>query len=68
MCIRDRMKNIELETKFSELGLTLKDIELIIKKGFNIERVKNNPRLLTRKNLRKILENIEKRNKNKDEM
>jgi len=62
------MKNIELETKFSELGLTLKDIELIIKKGFNIERVKNNPRLLTRKNLRKILENIEKRNKNKDEM
>ncbi len=49
------MKLIGLETKFSEWGMTKKDLELIIKEGFNTERVKNNPRVLTGKSLRRIL-------------
>jgi len=37
---------------------TQDDIEIIIKNGFNPERVKNNPRLLTETQLRSILEDI----------
>ena len=52
------MKEIGLETKFSQFGLEKKDVETIIKNGFNPKRVKNNPRLLTKENLREILKNI----------
>jgi alcohol dehydrogenase len=45
-------------TNLSKLGLNKKDIEVIIKKGFNKDRVKNNPRLITKEILRKILKNI----------
>ncbi len=50
------MKNCGLETKLPRLGI--KNTELIIKEGFNPERVKNNPRELTEENLRGILEKI----------
>jgi len=57
--ISQLMKNIELETKLSELGIkTKEDIDVIIKNGFNPERVKNNPRKLDEYQLRAILEEI----------
>ncbi len=57
--IRNLMQEIGLKTKLSELGIkTQNDIDIIIKNGFNPDRVKNNPRKLTEGALRKILENI----------
>jgi alcohol dehydrogenase class IV len=53
------MEGIELGTKLSGLGIKSEnDIETIINNGFNRDRVKNNPRKVTRQALRKILENI----------
>lgn len=57
--IEQIMLKIGLEIKLNKLGIkTQNDIELIIKNGFNPERVKNNPRKLTEYNLRNILEEI----------
>jgi alcohol dehydrogenase class IV len=56
--IEQLMERIGMKTRLSELGLKSTDIGTIVKNGFNPERVKNNPRLLTEQNLRKILENI----------
>jgi len=57
--IRNLIINIGLEMKLENLHInTQEDIELIIKNGFNPERVKNNPRLLTETKLRKILNDI----------
>ena len=57
--ITSLMKGIGLATRLSELGIkTDKDIAVIIKNGFNPDRVKNNPRRLTEKTLREILEAI----------
>ncbi len=57
--IRRLMEGIELGTKLSGLGIKSEnDIETIINNGFNRDRVKNNPRKVTRQALRKILENI----------
>ena len=53
------MKRIGLNTKLSYLGIkTREDIEMVIRNGFNPDRVKNNPRKLTEGALREILENI----------
>jgi len=53
------MEEIGLETKLKNLGIkNEEDINLIIKNGFNPDRVKNNPRKLTEAELRKILEEI----------
>ncbi|NQU79390.1 phosphonoacetaldehyde reductase [Candidatus Woesearchaeota archaeon] len=52
------MNNIGLETRLSKLGVDRKGIEIIIKNGFNPQRVKNNPRTLTEETLRIILEGI----------
>lgn len=57
--IRNLIITIGLEIKLENLHIkTQEDIELIIKNGFNPERVKNNPRLLTETKLRKILNDI----------
>jgi len=56
--IHDLMKDIGLETRLSDLGIDKKDIGLIVKEGFNPQRMKNNPREITRDDLRKILEEI----------
>jgi len=54
--IKELMKNIGLETSLEELKITKKkDIDLIVKNGFNPQRVKNNPRELTEPALRSIL-------------
>ncbi|MBI2667371.1 phosphonoacetaldehyde reductase [Candidatus Woesearchaeota archaeon] len=52
------MGNIGLKTKLSELGIDEGGIEVVIKNGFNPDRVKNNPRLLTEEALRQILNSI----------
>ena len=57
--IKTLVDKIGLETRLSDLGISSqKDLEIIIKNGFNPERVKNNPRLLTESKLRRILEEI----------
>lgn len=57
--IKNLMKEIDLTTKLSDLGIDTDDkIEIIIKNGFNPDRVKNNPRKLTENALREILNEI----------
>jgi alcohol dehydrogenase class IV len=57
--ITDLMEEIGLSTKLSKIGVkTDEDVEIIVKNGFNPQRVKNNPRLLTEADLRKILADI----------
>ena len=57
--LSELMKKSGLKTKLSELGIiTDNDIEIIIKNGFNPQRVKNNPRKLTEEALRKIIQKI----------
>ena len=53
------MKEIGLSTRLSELGVKKdEDIGIIVKNGFNPDRVKNNPRRLTEEALRGILNDI----------
>ena len=54
----DLMRRIGLETRLSHLGMSGKNIEIIIENGFNPQRVKNNPRQLTELQLRTLLESI----------
>jgi alcohol dehydrogenase class IV len=56
--IQNLMENIGLETRLSQLGLKETDMDIIIQKGFNLQRVKSNPRLLNEENLKGILKNI----------
>ena len=57
--VMDLMEQIGLNTKLSELGInTDKDIMIIIKNGFDPQRVKNNPRALTKNSLINILNGI----------
>ena len=50
------LQSIGLETKLCELGIrTSADYEVIINNGFNPERVKNNPRRMTKDALRNLL-------------
>lgn len=54
--LKNLMKNIGLETSLSKIGIL--NTEIILEEGFNPERVKNNPRELSRDNLKFILKNI----------
>ena len=57
--ITNLMQEIGLKTKLNELGIkSQEDIEIIIKNGFDPDRVKNNPRKLTEEALREILGEI----------
>ncbi len=57
--IEQLMDSIQLERNLSKLHITTEDhFNLIIQNGFNPERVKNNPRLLTEQNLRSMLTRI----------
>jgi len=50
---------IGLQTRLSRLGLReKKDIDIIVANGFNPARVGNNPRMLSKEDLREILEQI----------
>ena len=52
------MQDIGLKTTLNELGLQKSDLDIIIKNGFNPERVKNNPRQITSEQLKEILEHL----------
>ena len=56
--IHDLMDRIGLKKSLGELGINNKGLEIILNEGFNPERVKNNPRRLTRDKLRKMLQEI----------
>lgn len=52
------IKKINLETKISKLYINRNNIDIIMENGFNPQRVKNNPRVVTKKELQNILEKI----------
>jgi len=52
------MREINLETDLIKLGINRDNIDIIIKNGFNPQRVKNNPIILTEEALRFLLESI----------
>lgn len=54
--IREIMKNIGLPIHLKEAGV--KDIDVVIEGGFTPERVKNNPRRVSRENLRSLLSTL----------
>jgi len=54
----DLMRRIGLETHLSSLNILSKDLDVIVKNGFNPQRVKNNPRKVTESQLRALLEKI----------
>ena len=57
--IENLMDAIRLERHLSKLGIkTKEDIKLIIKNGFNPERIANNPRRVTEEILKTILQNL----------
>lgn len=53
--IRSLMKAIGLATTFGELHINEEGLEVIVRHGFNPERAKNNPRVLTQAALREML-------------
>ncbi len=55
--INNIMKLIGLETKLHKLGISQNDINLAVK-SVNVERLKNNPRKMTDRDIRKILISI----------
>ena len=52
------MENIGLEVKLSDLDLKKKDLNIIVKNGFNPERAGNNPRKLNKIGVRNILKKV----------
>lgn len=49
------LKEVGLATRLGELGIYKNDLKIIIENGFNPERMKNNPRKVTKGELQKIL-------------
>lgn len=56
--IRELIKSIGLKTNLSQLGITSGEDIKKITESVNLERLKNNPRSVTKGDLQKILENI----------
>jgi len=52
------MSSIGLSTRLNELNITKNDIDIIVRNGFNLDRVKNNPRQITESCLRDMLEDL----------
>jgi len=50
------MKKINLETRLSKLGIDRNNIDVIIENGFNIQRMKNNPRVVDEKDLKVLID------------
>jgi len=54
------MKDVGLENRLRAVGIkTQEDKDLIVKHGFNPERVKNNPRVLSKEKLKRILDSLD---------
>lgn len=56
--VRDLSRDIKLPTTLRAAGIPKDGIDIIVDEGFHPDRVGNNPRPLTRSDLRKMLENI----------
>ncbi len=56
--IESLMTNMNLPTTLTQLGISKKDLEILISEGFTKGRFENNPRKVTKNDLYKILENI----------
>jgi alcohol dehydrogenase class IV len=52
------MKGMGLETNLAKLGISKNNVDIIIKNGFNPQRMKNNPRFVDEKDLRNLLGKI----------
>lgn len=52
------MKKLEVETRLSKLNISKPGLDLIIEKGFTPGRMNNNPRRVTKEDLRNILDEI----------
>lgn len=53
--IIDLMQQIQLQTRLSKLGIVEGDLEVVVKNGFNPQRIINNPRKISATDLREIL-------------
>lgn len=53
--IINTMKEIGLETILAKLGINKNNIDIIMKNGFNLQRMKNNPRVVDEKDLRILI-------------
>lgn len=49
------MKGIYLETKLFKLGVNRDNINIIIENGFNMQRMKNNPKVVCKSDLEKLI-------------
>jgi len=56
--MEDLITNLGLKNHLSNLNIKNSDLPFLIEKSFNKERMGNNPRLLTKKGLERILNNI----------
>lgn len=56
--IRRLMKKIGLPVTLGELGISEKDIEVIVENGFTPDRMKHNPRAVSRNDLYEMLRNL----------
>jgi len=54
----DLMKNINLDINLPKLGIDDDGIEVIVKNGFNPQRMKNNPKAITKAYIRKLLRSL----------
>jgi alcohol dehydrogenase class IV len=52
------MEEIKMNTHLSDFGIDNEDIKIIVKKGFNPQRMKNNPKLVSESDLKNILKSI----------
>jgi len=52
------MKDINLETRLSKLGINRNNIDIIIENGFNPQRMKNNPKVVCKSDLEKLISTI----------
>ncbi|OHA68504.1 MAG: hypothetical protein A3J68_00340 [Candidatus Wildermuthbacteria bacterium RIFCSPHIGHO2_02_FULL_48_16] len=58
--VRSLMQEIGLETRLSELGISnIREVEELVVKEVNLERLRNNPRVLKEQDLRTILQSIQ---------
>jgi len=56
--IEELISTLNVPRRLSEVGIQRKDIDVIIKEGFRPDRAVNNPRKVTKKDLRVILEEL----------
>jgi len=52
------MKEMKMKTKLSDFGINNNNFKIIIKYAFNIQRMSNNPKIVLKSDLKKLLEKI----------